>query len=168
MDVTTIRIIAGVLAVVVLFIIIWRRRGKADRVKHRRELMLLEGLLRTMIKLDQKRAVYVYNKTRETFVATEAIVADSYVRRLVGLLGKTERWAKTRNRTLDCSFPWRAHDRNAFSHRPNLSEQAKRGRASGRARSAISHLESFFEGQQRSRTSCSHNISLRHAGWRSI
>ena len=29
MDVTTIRIIAGVLAVVVLFIIIWRRRGKA-------------------------------------------------------------------------------------------------------------------------------------------
>jgi hypothetical protein len=29
MDVTTIRIIAGVLAVVVLFLIIWRRRGKA-------------------------------------------------------------------------------------------------------------------------------------------
>jgi uncharacterized membrane protein (UPF0127 family) len=47
-----------------------------------------------MITLDQKRAVYVYNKTRETFVATEAIIADSYVRRLVGLLGKTERWAK--------------------------------------------------------------------------
>src|SRR5271169_6451327 len=47
-----------------------------------------------MIKLDQKRAVYVYNKTRETFVATEAVVADNYVRRLVGLLGKTERWAK--------------------------------------------------------------------------
>jgi hypothetical protein len=29
MDITTIRIIAGVLAAVVLFIIIWRRRGKA-------------------------------------------------------------------------------------------------------------------------------------------
>ena len=29
MDITTIRVIAGVLAVVVLFIIIWRRRGKA-------------------------------------------------------------------------------------------------------------------------------------------
>jgi hypothetical protein len=27
-------------------------------------------------------------------VATEAIVADSFVRRLVGLLGKTKRWAK--------------------------------------------------------------------------
>ncbi len=40
------------------------------------------------------RAVYVYNKTRETFVATEAIVADSYLRRLVGLLGKTKRWAR--------------------------------------------------------------------------
>src|SRR5271170_8433741 len=40
------------------------------------------------------RAVYVYNKTRETFVATEATVANSYVRRLVGLLGKTKRWAR--------------------------------------------------------------------------
>jgi uncharacterized protein len=38
--------------------------------------------------------VYVYNKTRETFVATEAKVADSYVTRLVGLLGKTRRWAQ--------------------------------------------------------------------------
>ena len=40
------------------------------------------------------RAIYVYNKTRETFVATEATVADSYLRRLVGLLGKTRRWAR--------------------------------------------------------------------------
>src|SRR6266478_3735963 len=40
------------------------------------------------------RALYVYNKTRETFVATEAILADSYLRRLVGLLGKTRRWAQ--------------------------------------------------------------------------
>ncbi len=40
------------------------------------------------------RYVYVYNKTRETFVATEAVVADNYFRRLVGLLGKTKRWAK--------------------------------------------------------------------------
>ncbi len=47
-----------------------------------------------MIRFDQKRAVYVYNKTRETFVATEADVADSYLRRLVGLLGKTQSWAK--------------------------------------------------------------------------
>src|SRR5580700_493392 len=41
-----------------------------------------------------KGIVYVYNKTRETFVATEATVADSYVRRLVGLLGKTKRWGR--------------------------------------------------------------------------
>src|SRR5450631_886409 len=47
-----------------------------------------------MLTFDQKRAVYVYNKTRETFVATEAVVADSYVRRLVGLLGKTQSWAR--------------------------------------------------------------------------
>lgn len=39
-------------------------------------------------------AVYVYNKTQETFVATEATVADSYFPRLVGLLGKTKRWAQ--------------------------------------------------------------------------
>jgi uncharacterized membrane protein (UPF0127 family) len=38
--------------------------------------------------------VYVYNRTREAFVATEASVANSYFRRLVGLLGKTKRWAK--------------------------------------------------------------------------
>jgi uncharacterized membrane protein (UPF0127 family) len=42
----------------------------------------------------RSRAVYVYNKTREAFLATEAIVADSYLRRLVGLLGKTKRWAR--------------------------------------------------------------------------
>ena len=42
----------------------------------------------------RRRAVYVYNKTRETFVATEAAIADSYLRRLVGLLGKTKRWAR--------------------------------------------------------------------------
>jgi uncharacterized membrane protein (UPF0127 family) len=42
----------------------------------------------------ENHSVYVYNKTRETFVATEATVADSYLRRLVGLLGKTKRWAQ--------------------------------------------------------------------------
>jgi uncharacterized protein len=41
-----------------------------------------------------KGEVYVYNKTRETFVATEANIADSYVARLVGLLGKGKRWAQ--------------------------------------------------------------------------
>ncbi len=46
-----------------------------------------------MLKKKQKGAVYVYNKTRETFVATNTSVADNYVRRLVGLLGKTNRWA---------------------------------------------------------------------------
>jgi len=40
------------------------------------------------------RSVCVYNKTRETFVATEAVVADHYLLRLVGLLGKTKSWAK--------------------------------------------------------------------------
>jgi len=38
--------------------------------------------------------IYVYNKTRETFVATKAKVADGYLSRLVGLLGKTRRWAR--------------------------------------------------------------------------
>jgi len=43
---------------------------------------------------NQPRSVYVYNKTRETFVATDVTVADNYFRRLVGLLGKTKRWGK--------------------------------------------------------------------------
>ena len=38
--------------------------------------------------------VYVYNKTRDSFVATEVTRADTYLRRLVGLLGKTPRWAR--------------------------------------------------------------------------
>jgi uncharacterized membrane protein (UPF0127 family) len=42
----------------------------------------------------QNRPLYVYNKTRETFLATEAAIADSYLLRLVGLLGKTKRWAQ--------------------------------------------------------------------------
>jgi uncharacterized membrane protein (UPF0127 family) len=36
--------------------------------------------------------VYVYNRTRDCFVATEVAAADTYVRRLVGLLGKTGTW----------------------------------------------------------------------------
>ena len=39
--------------------------------------------------------VYVYNKSKETFLATEAGVADTYFTRLVGLLGKTAKWAKS-------------------------------------------------------------------------
>ncbi len=38
--------------------------------------------------------VYVFNQTRDTFVATEVAVADTYLGRLVGLLGKTKRWAR--------------------------------------------------------------------------
>jgi hypothetical protein len=41
-----------------------------------------------------RRLVYVYNKTREKFVATEVAVADTYLRRLVGLLGKGPGWAR--------------------------------------------------------------------------
>lgn len=43
---------------------------------------------------DHNGDVYVYNKSRETFIATQAQVADSYFTRLVGLLGKTKRWAQ--------------------------------------------------------------------------
>ncbi len=43
---------------------------------------------------DHSTLVYVFNQTRDTFVATEVSVADTYLRRLVGLLGKTKRWAR--------------------------------------------------------------------------
>jgi hypothetical protein len=42
---------------------------------------------------NNSRRVYVYNKTREAFLATEAAVANTYLGRLIGLLGKTRRWA---------------------------------------------------------------------------
>jgi uncharacterized membrane protein (UPF0127 family) len=51
----------------------------------------------TLMPLNVKRRqgfLYVYNKTRETFVATEAVLADGYWQRLVGLLGKTSKWAR--------------------------------------------------------------------------
>ena len=40
------------------------------------------------------KQVCVYNRTREVFLATEASVANTYLSRLVGLLGKTHRWAR--------------------------------------------------------------------------
>jgi hypothetical protein len=43
----------------------------------------------------QDRCVYVYNRTRETFVGTEVSVANNILRRLKGLLGKTSRWAQS-------------------------------------------------------------------------
>src|SRR3989454_10653718 len=52
------------------------------------------GLAESMANNGHGRSLYVYNKTRETFVATEATIADSYLLRLVGLLGKTKRWAQ--------------------------------------------------------------------------
>lgn len=44
---------------------------------------------------ENHNSYYVYNKTQETFVATEVWVADDYLSRLVGLLGKTRRWARS-------------------------------------------------------------------------
>lgn len=46
------------------------------------------------MEIPDSKQVYMYNKTRETFVATEAEVADTYFRRLIGLLGRTRRWAR--------------------------------------------------------------------------
>jgi hypothetical protein len=46
------------------------------------------------MKTKECNRLYIYNKTRETFVATEAKMTDGYLSRLVGLLGKTPRWAR--------------------------------------------------------------------------
>ncbi|HUZ45098.1 MAG TPA: DUF192 domain-containing protein [Terriglobia bacterium] len=43
---------------------------------------------------NELKKVYVYNKTRETFVATSASVADTYLSRLIGLLGRTRGWVR--------------------------------------------------------------------------
>jgi uncharacterized membrane protein (UPF0127 family) len=47
-----------------------------------------------MVTRNKSKHVYVYNMTRETFLATEAKVADGYFSRLIGLLGKTRRWSR--------------------------------------------------------------------------
>jgi len=39
--------------------------------------------------------MYVYNQSRESLIATEVSVADTYWRRLIGLLGKTRNWARS-------------------------------------------------------------------------
>jgi uncharacterized membrane protein (UPF0127 family) len=39
--------------------------------------------------------MYVYNQSRESLIATEVAVADTYWGRLVGLLGKTRSWARS-------------------------------------------------------------------------
>jgi len=44
--------------------------------------------------LSNGKRVSVYNRTRERFVATEVSVADTYVSRLIGLLGKTKHWLR--------------------------------------------------------------------------
>jgi len=46
---------------------------------------------------DRRQGLTVYNRTRETFVATEAVLADGYWQRLVGLLGKTSEWSRLGN-----------------------------------------------------------------------
>ena len=39
--------------------------------------------------------MYVYNQSRESLIATEVAVANTYCRRLIGLLGKTRNWARS-------------------------------------------------------------------------
>ncbi|HZO98761.1 MAG TPA: DUF192 domain-containing protein [Terriglobia bacterium] len=46
------------------------------------------------MKIPDSKQIYIYNRTQETFVATEVEVADTYFRRLIGLLGRTRRWAR--------------------------------------------------------------------------
>ena len=120
-----------------------------------------------MVKNQRQGTVYVYNRTREAFVATEAIVADSYVRRLVGLLGKTKRWAKVGTgmwivpsrgvHTIGMMFPidllFLSKDQGSCPR--------------GGVRAAISHLQGFLESVQRPGAAAAHDLSDRDEGRRS-
>lgn len=44
---------------------------------------------------DNHKPLFVYNATRETFVATDVTIANGYFSRLIGLLGKTRRWLRS-------------------------------------------------------------------------
>jgi uncharacterized membrane protein (UPF0127 family) len=40
------------------------------------------------------RRVSIFNKTRQSFLATNAVVANTYLSRLIGLLGQTPKWVR--------------------------------------------------------------------------
>ena len=151
--VSMIRIVAGVLAVVVLVVIVWRRRKKLQKSRNRSEASISHKQIGDGMDggsaNHRNGAVYVYNKTRETFVATDAIVADSYLRRLVGLSGKNKTVGTARRGFVDQTFPGRAHHRYAIPHRLDFSRQGKRGRRSRRIRPAISNLARLTQSDQR-------------------
>ncbi len=44
--------------------------------------------------MNKNGKVSVYNQSRESLIATEVSVANTYWTRLVGLLGKTSKWAR--------------------------------------------------------------------------
>lgn len=44
--------------------------------------------------MNHNAKVYVYNLSRESLIATEVSVANTYWTRLVGLLGKTPKWTQ--------------------------------------------------------------------------
>lgn len=80
-NVMLIRVVSGVLAVVVFIILVYRMRRK------RLVRLTLSTRERTGM-FGKSRHVFVYNKTRETFLAFRVKVADSILGRLVGLLGR--------------------------------------------------------------------------------
>src|SRR5580693_663002 len=96
----------------------------------------------------QNRSLYVYNKTREPFVAPEAVLADSYLRRLVGLLGKTKRCA-TLGRGLDCSLAWRSYERNVVPDRCNFPRQEQSSCPRRGICSSLPHLEGVTQSVER-------------------
>jgi hypothetical protein len=108
---------------------------------------------------------YVYNKTRETFVATEATVADDYFRRLIGLFEKTKRWAKL-GRGL-----WIIPSRGVhtigmlFPIDVLFLNKNKRSHPHRRTYASIPNFEDIFEGHQCAGATGSRYLSLRNQGW---
>ena len=110
----------------------------------------------------QSRSLYVYNKTRETFVATEATLADSYLRRLVGLLGKTRRWAQLGRglwivpsrgvHTIGMMFPIDLIFLSKEKEVVYIEEHVR----------PVPHLCRVSQSHQRARTPAAHDLSLRH------
>jgi len=89
------------------------------------------------------RYVYVYNKTRETFVATEAAVADNYSAVLLACWGN-EALGQTRRGLW--IYPVRGvHSIGMLFPIDLFFSTGKKGRACGRTFSAVPHFQSFFE-----------------------
>ena len=110
--------------------------------------------------------VSVYNETRETFVATKAAVADSYVTTTGWPPWEDEAVGAAWQWTMDRAHPRRAYHRDDVPDRFDFSEQGEAGGAHRGILASLPYLKSVPQSRQRSRAASGRNQSLADTSWR--